>query len=232
MSKPNIERNYKLSKVNKIVLPKIWNELKIYLIYFLMTSILMTSIFVFGRNFALAQVEIQGDSMLPNFSTKDRIYIDKLSPYFSSYRRGEVVVLLPNKECDPKEDLFIKRIIGLPGEQVIFDKGLIYILNPKVSDKPIKLDEESYLPNETKTYKQSSIDITNSIELAKAEQVVEPFLTSDSYYFLGDNRGNSLDARKCGPIKASEILGREYYKLTPEQKKGYPNLPSYKNIPE
>ena len=232
MSKPNIQRNHQLSKVNKIVLPKIWNELKVYLVYFLVTSIVMTGVFAFGRNFALAQVDIQGDSMLPNFSTKDRIYIDKLSPYFSSYRRGEVVVLLPNKECDPKEDLFIKRIIGLPGEQVIFDKGAIYILNPQVSDKPIKLDEDTYLPNETKTYKQTPSDLANSLELAKIEQVIEPILEENSYYFLGDNRGNSLDARKCGPIKSKEILGREYYKLNPEQKKGYPVLPKYKNIPE
>ena len=192
----------------------------------------MTGLFAFGRNFALAQVEIKGDSMLPNFNTNDRIYIDKLSPHFSSYRRGEVVVLLPSKGCDPKEDLFIKRIIGLPGEQVIFDKGSVYILNPQVSDKPIKLDEESYLPNDTKTYKDSQIDLINVAELAKVEQVLEPVLEEDSYYFLGDNRGNSLDARKCGPIKSSQILGREFYKLSPADKKGYPELPPYRNIPE
>ncbi|MBC7406053.1 MAG: signal peptidase I [Candidatus Parcubacteria bacterium] len=232
MSKPNIQRNYNLNKINKIILPKLMNELKVYSVYFLVTAVLMTSLFAFGRNFALAQVEIQGDSMLPAFQTSDQIYIDKLSPHFSSYRRGEIVVLLPDKNCDPKEDLFIKRIIGLPGEQVIFDKGSVYILNPQVSDKPIKLDEESYLPNDTKTYKQSPLNLANQGEINKLEQVAEPILLADTYYFLGDNRNNSLDARKCGAVGKNQILGREYYKIKPDNKRGYANLPMYKNLPE
>jgi signal peptidase I len=208
-------------------MPKLFNELRVYFVYFFVTAIVTISIYAIARNYAFIPVEINGDSMFPFHKTKDKIYIDKFSPLFSTFRRGEVVVLLPNIACDPKSDLFIKRIIGLPGEKVIFENGEVSILNPNQSDTSIKLDETDYLSKDVKTYKS----IVPSNDLVKDNQRVEEvILGQDEYYFMGDNRQASQDSRRCGGIKKDKIIGREFYKWFPSESKTYFKLPNYKNI--
>jgi signal peptidase I len=227
VSKPQFQKNQNKHVISRVIMPKLINELRIYVMYFLVTVTVTTLVYALVKNYAFIPVQINGDSMVPFHNSNDKIFIDKLTPLFSTYLRGEVVVLLPNIKCDPNGDLFIKRVVGLPGEKVIFKNGGVYISNAKISDVPILLDESDYLPKSTKTYK--NLVATGDLNLDNSS-IEEEQLGENEYYFLGDNRSASQDSRRCGKINKQKILGREVYKWFPESQKGYFKLPIYKNI--
>ena len=117
-------------------------------------------------------IRITGSSMEPNF-TDGMIRITKSA---RDIRRGDVVVLrLPG--C-PR---YIKRIIGLPGEEVVISRGSIYING--------KLLAEEYT---TKPLKENETYCTK--------------LGEDEYFVLGDNRPESTDSRVFGPVEQSCII--------------------------
>jgi signal peptidase I len=225
---PIFQRTYNRRQVSRVLVPRLIREIRVYLVYLILTMVITVSFYYLIRNYAVVPVEVSGESMFPYHKNKDKIYVDKLTPLFSTYRRGDVVVLKAAAECNPSGDLYIKRVIGLPGEQVIIKEGNVFILDTKLSDDAIKLDEKSYLEPDVKTYKViiPTIDFNND-----AKPFVERRLENDEYYFMGDNRIASLDSRKCGPIKKDQIVGREVYKWFPIDKKGYFSLPIYSNFP-
>lgn len=78
------------------------------------------------------------------------------------------------------KERLIKRVIGLPGEKIKCVSGIIYINNEEYDNK--------YATGDTKDFEEVTIG-------------------NDSYFVMGDNRGNSLDSRYFGPIKKETILG-------------------------
>ena len=220
-----LEKPASLKQINFALKPPLWKELVSYGIYFVTILLLVSTFYIFIRFFAFDTIEVQGESMYPYHSTGDMIYIDLLTPRFSSYRRGEIVVLKSPKSCDAKDELFIKRIIGLPHEKVIFENGDVYIQNSGLNSLPIRLDESAYLDKNVKTYKNvtpSSVDTGKTYE--------EKLLGDNEYYFMGDNRPGSMDGRRCGPIAKDQILGKEFYRFQPADRRGSYKLPKY-NIP-
>lgn len=87
-----------------------------------------------------------------------------------------------------KNTKIIKRVIGLPGESIECKGGNIYINGKKI--------EDDYGSNPTKDFEL--VDIPK-----------------DTYFVLGDNRGNSLDSRILGPISKEDILGYATFTLFP-----------------
>lgn len=227
MPRPLFQSTYSGSQVKSVLTPRLLGEIRVFLMYFVVTAIVITGVYTFVRFYAYTSVIVSGESMYPYHKTKDQIYIDLITPRFSTYRRGEVVVLQAPKECDDKDELFIKRIIGLPGETVSFQNGSVFISNPELTKGPVRLDEGSYLSREVRTYK---IVGTNPNDPAGRERSEEKTLGQDEYYFMGDNRGASRDSRQCGPISKSKIVGREFYRSIPEDRRGYFKLPEY-NLP-
>lgn len=101
----------------------------------------------------------------------------------------------------PGED-YIKRIIGLPGETVMVKESRISI-NGKILN-------EDYLPPETHT----------TVGLWSPEgKPVE--LGQDEYFVVGDNRSNSSDSRRWGPVKRKKIVGRAWFVYWPPAKFGF-----------
>jgi signal peptidase I len=129
---------------------------------------------------------IKYSSMEPNYHQGDYLIVDELTYHFRDPHRGEVVIL--HYPLNPKE-LFIKRIIGLPGETVLIKNGKVFISK----DGREKLLEEPYLPKNT--YTPGDISIT---------------LKPDEYFVLGDNRLYSSDSRMWGPVKREAIIGRVF----------------------
>jgi len=145
------------------------------------------------RLYVIQPFIVEGDSMMPNFHDGEYLIVDEISYRFNSPQRGDVVIFHP--PSDPK-NYFIKRIIGLPGETVELREGKIYIYNSEYPDG-IRLNEANYLT-------QSSINEESLVELA-----------DDQYYVVGDNRDNSLDSRRIGPITSVSIKGRAFFRAFP-----------------
>jgi len=158
------------------------------------------------RYFVFQPFIVKGLSMTPAFHDGDYLIIDELSYRFREPERGEVVVFKYPR--DPSQR-FIKRIIGLPGEQVKMEGDKITIIN-KFGQEEI-LDESEYL-----SLSQGSLFDSKLIKLAENE-----------YFILGDNRAHSFDSRKWGSLSKEYIVGRVLLRAWPPKAMAYIPTPSY-----
>lgn len=145
--------------------------------------------------------QIRGDSMFPTLKNLQEVEIvaidsDKL------IRRGNIVVFsLDNDDTKTANQKLwhVKRVIGLPYEQVIFRNGSVWIRNSLF--KEFKLDE-SYLQNDS-TYKLGIRNYTLSGK--ENHDYFEIVLKDCEYFLLGDNRTASYDSRNTGPATREQI---------------------------
>lgn len=154
------------------------------------------AILIVVRFFVAEPHKVSGNSMVPNFHDGDYIITNKLAATISDLQRGEVVILKNPRNTD---QVFIKRIIGLPGEQVKISEGQIVLNNRPLS--------EPYLPPGTKTQ--------GGTFLAEGEEIT---IQEGQYFVVGDNRGGSSDSREWGPIKKELIIGQAWLRYWPPQK--------------
>lgn len=146
------------------------------------------------KTFVVQAFRIPSESMVPTLEMGDRVLVNKLSYDAHELNRGDVVVFarpdtLPAGPGEP-EDL-IKRVIGLPGDELITKDGQLYVNG--------RLLEEPYLPEGTATY-----GIDQPLTVPEGQILV-----------LGDNRENSSDGRVFGTIDADTVVGRAFMIMWP-----------------
>jgi signal peptidase I len=149
------------------------------------------------RMFVAEPFIVSGDSMDPTFATGQYLIVDQLSYHFEQPARGDVIIFRYPK--DPSI-FFIKRIIGLPGETVSINNGVITIYNtqhPEGSSTGITLSEP-YIAADHRSYDTSTTT-----------------LGPTQYFVMGDNRNQSSDSRVWGPVDRSLIIGRPIVRLLP-----------------
>jgi signal peptidase I len=144
------------------------------------------------KTFLIQAFYIPSGSMEPTLKPGDRVLVNKLSYDLHSIHRGDIVVFKrpPSEADDPTIKDLIKRVIGLPGDQIEGRDGLVYING--------KLLKEPYLPAGT---------VTTSLSLMT--------VPAGQYFVMGDNRGNSKDSRFIGPISGHLIVGRAFVRVWP-----------------
>ncbi len=148
------------------------------------------------------RTEVSGDSMNDTLEDGDSLWLDKLTYHFQDPKRYDIVVFPHIDAVTGNEVLYVKRIIGLPGETIsITDNG-----NILVDGKTL---EESY--------GKEIIDLYH-IGIA-SEPIV---LGDDEYFVMGDNRNNSKDSRdpEVGNISRDELEGRVVFRMWPLQQIG------------
>lgn len=157
--------------------------------------------------FIITPNEVEGNSMLPNYYTGDRLYTNKLTYWLGNsdfgkqlglnYQRGDVVVV-----DKPGMNLsLIKRIIGLPGERIRLVDGYVYINGEKLNEFYLEAGMRS-LPG---TFLQ---------------QNDEKVIPNDNFFVMGDNRTVSNDSRYIGFINERWISGRIFLRIWPLDKAG------------
>ncbi len=170
---------------------------------FEISLIALVSVFII-RTFLIQPFLVSGASMEPTFSSGDYLLIDEISYRFREPERGEVAVFrYPGNE----KVFYIKRIIGLPGERLVFKDGRIVVYNNANPDG-LAL-KETYLPGDIKT---------------SGDGVV---LDNDEYFVMGDNRYFSFDSRSWGSLKKAEIIGLARWRLWPFNKVSAMEKPAY-----
>lgn len=155
----------------------------------IMAYVLIILIVILIRTFIVTPVRVDGDSMNNNLKNGEILLLKK---YDKTFERFDVVVFKYGN------DKLIKRIIGLPGESVVYKDSKLYIDNKYV--------EESMI--EKKTY---DFDLR---ELGFDE------IPSGYYFVMGDNRTNSKDSRIIGLISEKDILGTTNFIVFPFNKFG------------
>lgn len=136
---------------------------------------------------------IPSDSMLPTLHIGDRVVVEKISYYLEPPKTGDIVVFSPPEQLQEQgftqDQAFIKRVIGLPGQTVSVNKGLVYL-----DDKPLV---EKYIAEPPK-YQWG------------------PYRVPENQYFvMGDNRNNSNDSSQWGFLPKQNIIGRAIVRFWP-----------------
>ncbi len=149
------------------------------------TLLVSFGIFLIVYIFLIQPHRVKGESMFPTFVDGELLLTEKVSYRFSQPQRGDVVVF----EAPVGHNIdFIKRIIGLPGEQISVQDGSIFI-NGKKLDEPY-------------------LNVESPGDMQKT-------LGKNEYFVMGDNRPSSSDSRVFGPITEDKIQGRVFFVYWP-----------------
>ncbi len=136
---------------------------------------------------------IPSDSMIPTLHTGDRLVVEKVSYHFHPPKTGDIVVFEPPEQLQSlgyrKDQVFIKRIIGKPGDLVRVNNGKVYI-----NDRPLSEDYIAEPPD----YQLVSVKVPEA-----------------EFFVMGDNRNDSNDSHIWGFLPKQNIIGRAIFRFWP-----------------
>ena len=182
--------------------------------------------------FALQTVRVDGESMVGTLQNQDLLLASKISYDFGGNpQRGDIVILIP--PADPSQD-FIKRLVGLPGDEVVYRDKKITVNGtpwPQTPDGAYGyLEGLSYAT--TERFIERVGDREHAIAQNPAMQPVYPNnvrqfpgrencvyndrgftckVPAGNYLMMGDNRDNSDDSRYWGFVPDDHIRGKAFF---------------------
>lgn len=152
-----------------------------------METVLLAVVIFLALNTATGRFQVRGASMLPTLHNGQYLVISKVTYWIHPPERGDVIVFHP--PTSPGED-YIKRIVGLPGEQVEIRGGEVRVDGQPLAE-PFVTDPGTY---------------SGSWNLADGE-----------YFVLGDNRRNSSDSHTFGVISEATVVGKAWLSYWPPE---------------
>jgi signal peptidase I len=145
----------------------------------LMRSAVLVVISVVVFKFVLLPIRVEGGSMLPTYKDRGIHFVYRLAYLFHGPRRGDVVAI---RLLAGQHVMFMKRVVGLPGETVAFHRGRLYINGEPLDEPYLKLRGDW-------------------------DHEPEPVGTNQ-YYFVGDNRDMPWNYHEKGRSTRDLIVGK------------------------
>lgn len=150
--------------------------------------VLVACIMLFIRTFVVEPGKVNGRSMENTYDDAELFLVNKFALLFREPQRGDVVQFY-----DPStQKVLIKRVIGLPGEQIQISRGSVSVRDAQMQET---LLSENYLKPNTIT------------ESATRDTTLYETIPQYEYFIMGDNRPMSVDSRTFGTIHRSSITG-------------------------
>ena len=144
----------------------------------ILETLVLAVVLYFGINAVSARVRVDGFSMRPTLQDGEYILVNKLAYKFSAPMRGDIVVFV--FPVNPEDDL-IKRIIGVPGDTITIQDGVLSV-NGVMVDEP---------------YIDAPPAYNGTWQVSEGELFV-----------LGDNRNDSRDSHQWGLLPIENVIGR------------------------
>ncbi len=169
------------------------------------TLVLTLVIFLTVQFFVVQPYQVQQQSMEATLEPGQYVLVDKLTPHFDDYKRGDIVVFPPPNgyaESDQPGVPFIKRVIGVAGDTVEIRDGTVYVNGRALDERYVYQGQPTTATGTSRWY-------------------IEP----GQLFVLGDHRERSLDSRVFGPINKNTVIGRAWLRYWPANSFGF--LPSF-----
>ena len=175
------------------------------------TLVLTLIIFFVIQTFVAQPYRVEQQSMVATLEPDQYVLVDKLTPRFDDYSRGDIVVFDPPEawvQGGPRTP-FRKRVIGLPGETVEVKDGGVWIDGVRL-DEPYTYDLQP---------------------TTASEEPASWVIPAGELFVMGDHRAASADSRAFGPIERSTIIGRAWLRYWPIDTLGVLPTPVYADPP-
>ena len=156
--------------------------------------------------FVARKEEVRGTSMYPTLVEGESVIINMAANYVGEIKRFDVVVAREYRS----DDLWVKRVIGLPGETISYREDVLYV-DGKAMEEPF-LDKK-YVEQVKKS----------ANKLYFTQDYTSKKLGKNEYLLVGDNRNESLDSRNdaVGPFQREQIIARGVFVYQPFSKARY-----------
>jgi signal peptidase I len=160
------------------------------------TLVLTLIVFLVIQLFVAQPYQIQQQSMEDTLMPNQYLLVDKLTPHFDDYHRGDIVVFEPPAGWarDASGTPFIKRVIGVGGDTIDIHDGHVFVNGSQV-DEPYLYQGQPTVPADPQNHSWKIGD--------------------GQLFVMGDHRSNSQDSRAFGPIQKSSVIGRAWLRYWP-----------------
>lgn len=156
--------------------------------------------------FVVKPYRIPSESMVPTLEISDRVLVNRFLYHFREPRRGDIVVF---RWPVDGQTVFIKRLIGLPGDTISLQDGHVYVNGEKLDEPYLASEGGQPVPTEP-------ILGVDASTMAPPWALYEPYTVPDGNYFMmGDNRLHSDDSRKWGPVPEENVIGEAFFRYWP-----------------
>ncbi len=163
------------------------------------TLVLTVLIFLGIQTFVAQPYKVQQESMEQTLLPDQYVLVDKLTPRWAPYSRGDIVVFDPPETFSSGGGVpFIKRVIGVPGDRVELREGKVFVNGTQLV--------EPYI------YKDNGVPQTTDAQPGGQSVWLVP---QGELLVMGDHRQDSSDSRVFGPIEISHVIGRAWLRYWP-----------------
>jgi signal peptidase I len=160
-------------------------------------------VFGFVRPLVAEPMRIPSESMAPTLQPGDRVLTNKFAYDFTGPHKGDLVVF--ESVDKSKDEELVKRVVGLPGDEISVEKGVL-LVNGETQYEPYIATPESTTPR-----KIPGVDTFG------------PLVVPQHHFFvMGDNRTNSYDSRFFGPVPEENLIGEVSSRFWPPSRIGNP----------
>ena len=180
------------------------------------TLVLTVVIFLGIQTFVAQPYKVEQLSMENTLQPGQYVLVDKLTPRWSAYARGEIVVFdpPPSWAAETNGVPLIKRVIGLPGDRIELRNGSVYVNDVKLAEPYLFAQGGAAQPTGPAPDGQS-----------------EWLVPAGDLFVMGDHRQNSADSRTFGPIERGLVVGRAWLRYWPINTFGVIQKPTYAGVP-
>lgn len=144
-------------------------------------TLIMAAALYFAIDFCVARVRVENVSMETSFTEGELLMVNRLNYKFNEPERGDVVIF--KAPTEPNKD-YIKRMIGLPGDQILIKEGKLFINGNEIQE-PWVHEQMAY----------------------EGEWTVP----ENAYFVLGDNRNHSSDSHSWGFVPRENLVGDAFF---------------------
>ncbi len=179
------------------------------------TLVLTVAIFFVIQTFIAQPYQVRQQSMEHTLEPNEYVLVDKLTPRFDTYKRGDVIVFEPPEGWAVGGDRtpFIKRIIGVAGDTLELRDGHVYVNGVELQEPYLYAEDGVPQPTDP-TSGQSRWTIPDG-----------------DVFVMGDHREASADSRTFGPVPVTSVIGRAWLRYWPLSKLGILKTPTYPGVP-